>query len=90
MQSSYSKNEKDVRLPRARIRNGNKEYFFSNASSHCHRNKQDAQLSTVPCMPMAPSYISLAYLIDFRLIKLYLLPISWQSMEEVVFRFNLQ
>ena len=26
-------------------------------------------------MPMAPGYISLAYLIDFRMIKLYLLPI---------------
>ena len=32
---------------------------------------------------MAPSYISLAYLIDFRMIKLYLL--CWQTMEEVHF-----
>ena len=35
--------------------------------------------------PMAPGYISLAYFIDFRMIKLYLLPICWQSMEDVAF-----
>ena len=28
--------------------------------------------------------------IVFRMIKLYLLPIYWQSMEEVAFHFNLQ
>ena len=41
-------------------------------------------------MPMAPGYISLAYHIDIRMIKFYLLPICWQSMEEVAFRFYLQ
>ena len=36
-------------------------------------------------MPMAPSYISLTYLIDFRKV----VPVTWQSMEEVAFHFNL-
>ena len=37
----------------------------------------------------APGYISLAYLIDFRMIKLYLLP-GKVGMKEVAFHFNLQ
>ena len=41
-------------------------------------------------MPMATGCISLAYHIDFRMIKFYLLPTCWHSMEEVAFRFNLQ
>ena len=32
----------------------------------------------------------MAYPIDFRMIKLYLLPILWQSMEEVAFHFSLE
>ena len=36
--------------------------------------KQDAQLSTVPHTLMVPCYISLAYLIYFRMITFYLLP----------------
>ena len=47
------------------------------------------RLSVEHCT-MVPSYISLAYLIDFRMIKFYLLPKCWQSMEEVAFHFNLQ
>ena len=42
--------------------------------------------STVPRMSMVPGYISPAYLIDFRMIT----PVTWQSMEEVAFHFNLQ
>ena len=39
---------------------------------------------------LAPGYNSLAYLIHFRMIKLYLLPIiCWQSMDEVAFQFKL-
>ena len=34
--------------------------------------------------PLPPGYVLLAYLIDFRMIKLYLLPVCWQSMEEVL------
>ena len=34
-------------------------------------------------------YQELDYLIDFRMIKCYLLPICWQGIEEVAFRFNL-
>ena len=32
----------------------------------------------------------MVYPIDFRMIKLYLLPICWQSMEEVAFHFSLE
>ena len=36
--------------------------------------KQDAQLSTVPRTSMVPCYISLGYLIYYRMITFYLLP----------------
>ena len=42
----------------------------------------------VPHTLMAPGHISLAYLIDFRMIKLYLLPIRWQNMKEVAISSN--
>ena len=32
----------------------------------------------------------MVYPINFRMIKLYLLPICWQSMEEVAFHFSLE
>ena len=47
----------------------------------------DAQQSTVPYTPMAPHYISLAYLIYDEV-----LPITYmlESVEVVAFHFNLQ
>ena len=35
-------------------------------------------------LPPSPPLRFTGYLIDFRMIKLYLLPICWQSMEEVL------
>ena len=37
---------------------------------------------------MVPGYISMAFLIDFGMMKLYLLPLCWQNIEEVAFHFN--
>ena len=38
----------------------------------------------------ARQHFTMAYLIDFRMIKSYLVPLCWQNMEEEAFHFNLQ
>ena len=54
-------------------------YFHeSNASENTDYETRRSVEHCTP-HPMATGYISLAYLIDFRMIKLYLLPICWQN-----------
>ena len=65
----------------------NKSYIYMDF--HIKRNII-LKFMLVPCTPMVPCYISLGYLIYFRMIKFYVLPICWQSVEEVAFCFNLQ
>ena len=61
-------------------------------SSRNRLDKSPNRCSVEHCTPHADvAWLHFTgYLIDFKMIKFYLVPICWQSMEEVAFCFNLQ